>query len=93
MAPLIVRFKGARMVVVAASHQKKQSAWNRFWTGKILYVTHPAFVSPIIFRPRKGRQILARVQSGTYQVTPNPIPGVGTATIIDIQKNLKINVN
>ena len=30
MAPLIVRFKGARMVVVAASHQKKQSAWNRF---------------------------------------------------------------
>ena len=93
MAPLIVKFKGARMVVVAASHQKKQSAWNRFWTGKILYVTHPAFVSPIIFRPRKGRQILARVQPGTYQVMPNPMPGVGAATIIDIQKNLKINVN
>ena len=37
MAPLIVKFKGARMVVVAASHPKKQSGWNRFWTGKILY--------------------------------------------------------
>ena len=93
MAPLIVRFKGARMVVVAASHQKKQSAWNRFWTGKILYVTHPAFVSPIIFKPSRGRRILARVQAGSYQVMPNPMPGVGAATIIDIQKNLKINVN
>ena len=93
MAPLVVRFKGSRMVVVAASHQKKQSAWNRFWTGKILYVTHPAFVSPIIFKPRRGRRILARVQAGTYQIRPNPMPGVGAATIIDIQRNLNINVN
>lgn len=93
MAPLIVRFKGARMVVVAASHQKKQSGWNRFWTGKILYKTHPAFVSPITFKPSRGRRVLARVQVGTYQVMPNPMPGVGTATIIDTKKNLKINVN
>lgn len=93
MAPLIVKFKGARMVVVAASHQKKQSGWNRFWTGKILYKTHPAFVSPITFKPSKRRRVLARVQAGTYQVMPNPMPGVGAATIIDIKKNLKINVN
>lgn len=93
MAPLIVKFKGARMVVVAASHQKKQSGWNRFWTGKILYKTHPAFVSPITFKPSRGRRVLARVQAGTYQVMPNPMPGVGAATIIDIKKNLKINVN
>ena len=93
MAPLIVRFKGARMVVIAASHQKKQSGWNRFWTGKILYKTHPAFVSPIIFKPSKGRRVLSKVQAGTYQVHPNPIPGIGAATIIDIKKNLKINVN
>lgn len=93
MAPLIVRFKGARMVVLAASHPKKQSAWNRFWTGKILYKTHPAFVSPIVFKPNRGRRVLAKVQVGSYQVMPNPMPGVGAATIIDIQKNLKINVN
>lgn len=93
MAPLIVRFKGARMVVVAASHPKKQSAWNRFWTGKIIYKTHPAFVTPIIFKPSRGRRILAKIQVGTYQVMPNPMPGIGSATIFDIKKNLKINVN
>ena len=93
MAPLIVRFKGARMVVVAASHPKKQSAWNRFWKGKIIYKTHPAFVAPIIFKPSKNKSVLAKVQVGTYQVMPNPMPGIGSATIIDIKKNLKINVN
>ena len=93
MAPLIVKFKGARMVVLAASHPKKQSAWNRFWTGKILYKTHPAFVTPIVFKPSRGRRVLAKVQTGSHQVMPNPIPGIGAATIIDVQKNLKIKVN
>ena len=93
MAPLIIRFKGARMVVIAASHQKKQSWWNRLWTGKILYKTHPSFVSPITFKPRRGHKVLAKVQAGTYQILPNPMPGIGVATIIDINKNMKINVN
>lgn len=93
MAPLIVWFKGARMVVVAASHQKKQSGWNRFWIGKILYKTHPAFVAPITFKPIKDHRILARVQAGTYRVMPNPMPGIGAATIIDMRTNLQINVN
>ncbi len=93
MPPLIVRFKGARMVVLAASHSKKQSAWNRFWTGKVLYKTHPAFGAPIIFKPSRGRRVLSIVQAGSYQVMPNPMPGVGAATIVDIQKNVKINVN
>ena len=93
MAPLIVKFKGARMVEIAASHQKKQTGWNRFWTGKILYKTHPAFAAPITFKPRKGHKVLAKVQAGTYQVMPNPMPGIGAATIVDIQNNLRINVN
>lgn len=93
MAPLIVKFKGARMVIVSASDQKKQSIWNRFWTGKIIYKTHPAFVSPITFKPRKGHKVLAKVQGGAYQVMPNPMSGIGASTIIDIKKNLKINVN
>lgn len=92
-APLIIRFKGARLVELAASHQKKQSWWNRFWTGKIIYATHPAFVSPMSFKPSRGRRILTRVQAGTYHVMPNPMPGVGSATINDLRKNIRINVN
>ena len=93
MAPLIIRFKGARMVVVSASPQRKQSGWNRFWTGKIVYKTHPAFISPIVFKPSRGRRVLARVQAGSYQIIPNPMPGVGYATINDIKNNRKISVN
>lgn len=93
MAPLIIRFKGARLVVVSASPQRKQSGWNRFWTGKIVYKTHPAFISPIVFKPSRGRRVLARVQAGSYQIIPNPIPGVGSATINDIKNNRKISVN
>lgn len=93
MAPLIIKFKGARMVVLAASHQKKQSAWNRFWTGKILYKTHPAFICPIAFKPSSGRRILAKVQTGTYQIMPNPMPGVGSATIDDARTNKRITIN
>ena len=93
MAPLIVKFKGARLVIVSATPQKKQSVWNRFWTGKIMYKIHPAFTVPIAFKPSKGRRILTKYPIGTYQVMPNPIPYVGTATIIDIAKNVKINVN
>lgn len=93
MAPVIIRFKGAREVVVAASHPKKQSAWNRFWTGRIIYKTHPAFVTPITFKPSRGRRILVKVPAGAYQVLPNPMPSVGRATIVDIQKNLQITVN
>lgn len=93
MAPLIIRFKRARMVVVSASPQKKQSGWNRFWTGRIVYKTHPAFISPIVFKPSRGRRVLARVQAGSYQIMPNPMPGVGSATINDVKNNRKISVN
>lgn len=93
MAPLVVKFKGARAVVVSATPQKKQSGLNKFWTGKILYKIHPAFTIPIIFKPSRGRRILARVQPGSYQVWPNPISEVGTAKIVDIKKNITISVN
>lgn len=93
MAPLVVKLKGARMVVVAASHQAKQSSWNRFWTGRILYKTHPAFISPIILKPSKRNRVLSIFQVGAYQIAPNPMPGIGSALIIDVAKNLKINVN
>jgi hypothetical protein len=93
MAPLIVKFKGARMVVVSATPQKKQSGWNRLWTGKIIYKLHPAFITPMTFVPGRGKKILVRTQSGAYQISPNPMPGIGAAVITDVRKNLKINVN
>ena len=93
MAPLIVKFKGARGVVVSAMPVKKQSGWNRFWTGKVIYKIHPAFVTPIEFLPSRGKRVLVKTQAGAYRVNPNPMPGIGAATIIDVKKNLKINVN
>ena len=92
-APLIIKFKGARMVVLAASHPKKQSLWNRFWTGKIIYKTHPAFSAPIKFKPSRGKRVLTLVQAGTYHILPNPMPGIGSATITDIRTNKKITIN
>lgn len=92
-APLIVKFKGARMVVVSATPQKKQSGWNRIWTGKIIYKLHPAFITPITFVPGRGKKVLVRTQSGAYQISPNPMPGIGSAVITDVRKNLRINVN
>lgn len=93
MAPLIVRFRGTRKVVVSAAPQKKQSAWNRFWTGKIVHLIHPAFETPMEFVPAKGKRILVKAQAGLYQIIPNPMPGIGAATITDIKRNLRINVN
>lgn len=93
MAPLIIKFKGARMVIVSANPQKRQSVWNRFLTGKIVYKIHPAFVAPIVFKPSRGRKVLARVQPNSYQVQPNPMPSIGSASIIDIQRNQRIVVN
>lgn len=92
MAPLIIRFKGARMVVVSASPQKKQSGWNRFWTGKVLYKIHPAFTSPIVMRPTRGK-ILVRADSSIYQVLPNPMDRIGMATIRNNQSGVEISIN
>lgn len=93
MAPLIIKFKGARQVIVSATPQKRQSVWNKFWTGKIVYKIHPAFITPIIFVPAKGRKVLVRTASGVYQVSPNPMPSIGSATIDNLKLNIHITIN
>ena len=94
MAPLIINFKGARMVVLASNLPKKQSLLNRFLTGRIIYKVHQAFNQPIILKPNnRGNGILAKSQNGAYRVQPNPIPGIGNALIIHIAQNLKITVH
>ena len=91
--PLTIKFRGAKQVVISATPQKHQSFWNRFWTGKIIYKTHPAFQSPITLKPGKGRKILVKANSSQYHIMPNPMPGIGQATITDIQNRITINVN
>ena len=93
MAPLIIKFKGSRAVVVSAIPLKKQSGWNRFWTGKVVNKVHPAFQTSITFVPGRGKKILIKTQSGTYRVDPNPMPSIGSAVITDIKNNRKISVN
>ena len=92
-APLVIKFKGARKVIIHSRQIKKQSAWNRFWTGKILYKLHPVFDTPLILQPSSRHRILAKSSSGAYNITPNPIPGIGAATIKETKKNLNISVN
>lgn len=93
MAPLIIKFRGARMVVISATLPKKQSILNRFLTGRIIYKTHLAFNTPLTLKPiSRGRRILAKSQNGVYHVVPNPIPGIGPATITSVTNNLRITV-
>ena len=93
MAPLIIKFKGSRAVVVSAIPLKKQSGWNRFWTGKVVNKVHPAFQTSITFVPGRGKKILIKTQSGAYRVDPNPMPSIGSTVITDIKNNRKISVN
>ncbi len=91
-APLIIKMTGARMAVVS-SEQKKQSFWDSLIKGPVVYKSHPAFKSPIIMRPAKGRRILVKVDSSTYRVSPNPMPIIGTSTIDNIYSNMHISIN
>lgn len=91
-APLIVKMKGARMVVIS-SEQKKQNFWDALIKGRVVYKSHPAFNSPITMRPAKGRRILIKADNSIYRVSPNPIPVIGTATIDNVHSNMHIKIN
>ncbi len=90
-APLIVKMTRARMVVIS-SESKKQSFWDALIKGPVAYKCHPAFTSPIIMRPAKGR-MLVKFDSSIYRVSPNPIPIIGTATIDNIHSNMHITIS
>ena len=90
-APLIVKLTGARMVIIS-SEQKKQGFWDALIKGPVYYKVHPVFTSPIAMRPVK-RKVLVKADSSIYHVSPNPMPGVGTATIDNIRSNMHITIN
>ena len=90
-APLIVKLTGARMVIIS-SEQKKQGFWDALIKGPVIYKIHPVFTSPIVMRPVK-RKVLVKADNSIYHVSPNPMPGVGTATIDIIRSNKHITIN
>lgn len=90
--PLIVKLTGARMVVIS-SEQNKQGFWDTLIKGPVVYKVHPAFISPITMRPMKGRKVLVKADSSVYRVSPNPMPGIGTATLENIRSNIHITIN
>ena len=72
-APINIRFKGARKVIIDSSPHS-QSLWNRIWTGKILYLTNPKITSPITLLPTsRGRQVLFLANPTNYRCLTNPI--------------------
>ena len=91
-APLTVKLTGARQVIIS-SEQKKQGFWDALIKGPVVYKTHPVFTSPITMRPMKGRRILVKVDNSVYRVTPNPMPGIGSASIDNIRSNMYITIN
>ena len=90
-APLVVKFTGARMVVIS-SEPKKQSLWDALVKGPVVYKLHPVFISPIVMRPVQGK-VLVKADGSIYRITPNPMPIVGTATIDNIHSNIHITIN
>lgn len=90
-APVVIQFKGARMVVLdSAKHN--QSFWNKFWTGKIIFKQVPSLKAPITFKPRaKGKKILFISKSTSYTCSPNPID-LRPSTIKDMICNQQFTI-
>lgn len=93
-----VIFKGYRQVVLC-NHKQKQSPLNTLFCGKILYIENNILTDDITFIPqmRFGRNIGAIIViNGTnrtkYTITPNPMPKVGKAQIINAINNITINL-
>lgn len=82
-APINIRFKGARMVVID-NVKHKQNVLNKVFTGKIIYKYHPAINSTITLIPsNKGRKVLFKASPTSYTCTPNPI-SLQPSTVTDL---------
>ena len=72
-APIVIRFKGARLVVIDST-QHKQSWWNKLWTGRIIYKQNSSITSPVTLKPTsKGKKVLFIADAANYTCSPNPI--------------------
>jgi hypothetical protein len=83
---------GARMVVIS-SYIKRQTFIDALIKGPIVYKVHPAFEEPISMMPVRGNKVLVKGDSSAYRIQPNPMPGIGSATIDNIKSNIHITIN
>ena len=91
-APLILRCKGYREIVLSNTG-KKQGVWDKLIKGPILYKISPAFDEALRFKPtHKGKKILV-VGSNSYKCTPNPIDGNRPAVLENISNKQKLTIN
>ena len=91
-APIVIRFKGARLVVIDSTRHK-QSWWNRFWTGKIIYKQNHSITSPITLKPTaNGKKVLFVANTAHYTCNPNPID-MRPAIIEDRINKKQIQIN
>lgn len=67
-----INFNGNRQVVIT-NRPHKQSAFDKLWRGKILYITDPLFTAPVEFTPRKRGTIKYRLDTNKYAVSPSDI--------------------
>lgn len=91
-APMLVKMTGARMVVIAAE-KKSQTLLDALIKGPVVYKVHPAFTSPITMVPMRGGKVFVKGDNSVYRISPNPMPGIGTAKIDNIQSNINITIN
>lgn len=92
MPPLVVKMTGARMVVIS-SQIKRQTFIDALIKGPVVYKVHPAFEEPISMMPVRGNKVLVKGDSSAYRIQPNPMPGIGSATIDNIKSNIHITIN
>ena len=88
--PITINFKGARLVVLD-NKPHKQSNWDKFFKGKIIYKQHPALLTQITMKPHR-RGIMVVADTSKYFVTPNPMPIIGSAIMNDLINRTNIEI-
>lgn len=93
-APIQLHFGGVRMIVLSP-HKNRQSVFDRFFKGKIVYKTVPTLPSDICMKPtNRGKSISFHASDiGVYTFIPNPVGQFGHATIINNISNIQYHLN
>lgn len=92
-APIYVKCKGFREVVITSKKQK-QKVMDKLIKGPIVYKFSPTIESDIRFKPTsKGKRIIVVVNASHYKCVPNPIEANIQAKIEDIINKQQIIIN
>lgn len=91
-APINIRFKGKRMVVLD-NVMHKQGWWDKTLRGEILYKQNAAITSPITLKPTsKGKKVLFVANPANYLCSPNPIDNQQPSKVTDVINHQNITI-